>query len=167
MPCDEGVRESAFCLFWLESLSPMVPKQQSKSSVSVPMDRRAEALAVLYEISRTLASGWEMAPMIAQVLALLDRRLPSGMACSFFSIHRQMTCDRGWHGLTQEERARGRYRIGGALPARCSKMENALLIPDLSGAAIFKSHDPAGFFKEVISMLAVPVKFSEEKRSAS
>jgi len=111
----------------------MMTKQLSESSIPVPMDRQAEALAVLYEISRTLAGGWEMVPMIARVLALLDRRL--GLGHGMLILFDPQTDDLAIevaHGLTQEERARGRYQIGEGITGAVFKDGKPLLIPDLS-----------------------------------
>jgi Nif-specific regulatory protein len=141
----------------------MMIKHRSES-ISVPTDRQAEALAVLYEISRTLASGWEMAPMIAQVLALLDRRLGlgHGMLVLFDSQADQLAVEVA-HDLTQEERARGRYRIGEGITGAVFKEGKPLLIPDLSREPRFLNRTiRRDLSKEVVSMLAVPVKFSEE-----
>jgi Nif-specific regulatory protein len=142
----------------------MMTKQQSESSIPVPMERQAEALAVLYEISRTLAGGWEMVPMIARVLALLDRRL--GLGHGMLILFDPQTDDLAIevaHGLTQEERARGRYQIGEGITGAVFKDGKPLLIPDLSREPRFLNRTiQRDLSKEVISMLAVPVKFSEE-----
>src|SRR6185295_19690312 len=91
----------------------MTIKHQSEPPAPVPMDRQAEALAVLYEISRTLAGGWEMVPMIARGLALIDRRLAlgHGMLVLFDPQTDELAIEVA-HGFTREELARGRYRIG-------------------------------------------------------
>ena len=126
--------------------------------------QQAEELAVLYEISKTLATGHAMEPMITQILSVLDARLglENGMLV-LLDPHTNELAIEVAHGLTEAERARGRYRIGEGITGAVFKEGAPLLIPDLSKEPRFLNRalqrDLSG---AELAMLAVPVKIHEE-----
>jgi Nif-specific regulatory protein len=159
---DNGVRNGRRLCFGL--MEQVMRGSQSKSLHQQPADRHAEELALLYEVSKTLATGREMAPMLAQVLALLETRLGlgHGMLVLLDPQTDELVIDVA-HGFTEEERARGRYRVGEGITGAVFESGAPRLIPDLSTEpkflhrAIRRDLSGAG-----LSMLAVPVKINAE-----
>jgi Nif-specific regulatory protein len=142
----------------------MMIKRQSTPPPSSSHNRQVEELAVLYEIGKTLATGDQMGPMLERVLALLDERLQlrRGTLVLFEPQTDQLVIDVA-HGLTEAERARGRYAIGEGVTGAVFQQGAPLLIPDLAREPRFLNRafrrDLSG---KVLAMLAVPVRIGGE-----
>jgi len=141
------------------------PLQSTKATQATQADERhAEELAILYEISRTLATGREMASMIAHVLGVLHARLrlDHGMLVLLDPQTNDLAIEEA-HGLTEEERARGRFRIGEGVTGAVFKDGRPLLVADLAREPRFLHRsvrrDLSG---RTVALLAVPVRLHEE-----
>ncbi|HTP40946.1 MAG TPA: sigma 54-interacting transcriptional regulator [Nitrospiria bacterium] len=126
-------------------------------------DRHAEELAILYEISKTLATGTAMEPMIAHVLAVLHARLhlDHGMLVLHDPQTNELAIEVA-HGLTEEERARGRYQIGEGVTGAVYKAGKPLLIADLAKEPRFLNRSVRrNLSGRTVALLAVPVRLYE------
>ncbi|MEW6325265.1 MAG: sigma 54-interacting transcriptional regulator [Nitrospirota bacterium] len=125
---------------------------------------RDDELAVLYDISRTLATNRPMELMIAQVLSLLEARLGlgHGMLALFDPATAELVIEVA-HGLTNAEQARGRYAVGEGITGAVFQRGVPLLIPDLAKEPRFLNRalqrDLSG---RALAMLAAPVKINDE-----
>ncbi|MBI3620782.1 MAG: sigma 54-interacting transcriptional regulator [Nitrospirae bacterium] len=127
-------------------------------------ERHAEELAILYEISKTLATGREMASMITHVLAVLHARLhlDHGTLVLLDPQTNELAIEVA-HGLTEEERTRGRFRIGEGVTGAVFKEGKPLLIPDLSREPRFLHRSiRRNLSGRTVALLAVPVRLHEE-----
>jgi len=126
--------------------------------------RHAEELAILYEISKTLATGKAMEPMIAHVLAVLHARLrlDHGMLVLLDPQTNELAIEVA-HGLTEEERVRGRFRIGEGVTGAVFKEGKPLLIADLAKEPRFLHRSiRRNLSGRTVALLAVPVRLHEE-----
>jgi Nif-specific regulatory protein len=126
-------------------------------------ERHTEELAILYEISKTLATGKAMEPMITHVLAVLHTRLhlDHGMLVLLDPQTNELAIEVA-HGLTEEERVRGRFRIGEGVTGAVFKDGKPLLIADLAKEPRFLHRSIRRNLSRRISLLAVPVRLHEE-----
>ncbi len=127
-------------------------------------ERHNEELAILYEISKTLATGREMSSMIAHVLAVLHARLRlgHGMLVLLDPQTNELAIEVA-HGLTEEERARGRFRIGEGVTGAVFKDGKPLLIADLAREPRFLHRSiRRNLSGRTVALLAVPVRLHEE-----
>ena len=127
-------------------------------------ERHADELAILYEISRTLATGREMASMITHVLGVLHTRLQldHGMLVLLDPQTNELAIEVA-HGLTEEERTRGRFRIGEGVTGAVFKEGRPLLIADLSREPRFLNRSiRRNLSARTVALLAVPVRLHEE-----
>jgi Nif-specific regulatory protein len=137
---------------------------QSSPHTMQPDARHAEELAILYEISKTLATGTAMEPMIAHVLAVLQTRLhlDHGMLVLHDPQTNELAIEVA-HGLTEEERARGRFQIGEGVTGAVYKEGKPLLIADLAKEPRFLNRSVRrNLSGRAVALLAVPVRLYEE-----
>ncbi len=119
------------------------------------------ALNVLYNIARVLSAGGDLAQVMSQVLAILEKH--AGMNRGMISIlkpgNTELAVDVA-HGLTEEEKRRGTYRLGEGITGKVVAHGKPMVIPKLSAETEFLDRTGARekVRKEDLSFLCVPIK---------
>jgi Nif-specific regulatory protein len=97
------------------------------------IQRELEELYLLFDIARTLDTHVELKEALDPVLGILERRagLSRGMVTLLDRSAGVLKIE-GAHGLSPEEKERGRYRLGEGLIGRVFESGMPLRVPDLS-----------------------------------
>ena len=120
-----------------------------------------DALTVLYQIARVLASGGPLDNVLSQVLEVLANR--AGMARGMVSIVNplsdEVTVDVA-HGLSESARRKGRYRPGEGITGRVVATGRPVAVPRLSEEPLFLDRTGARHRLQLdaLAFLCVPIR---------
>ncbi|HEY4484861.1 MAG TPA: nif-specific transcriptional activator NifA [Nitrospiria bacterium] len=122
-------------------------------------------LTALYEISRALALSLDLQETAAKVLEILATVLD--MRRGTLTLQDPETGELAIetaHGLTNEEMARGRFKIGEGVTGRVFERGEPMIVPDLGREPLFLNRTGArgDLAKERIAFLCMPVKTQGE-----
>ncbi|HXL73904.1 MAG TPA: GAF domain-containing protein, partial [bacterium] len=100
--------------------------------------RKIEELTVLYEISQALASNLDLGTVSNQVLEILAKKLEMnrGTVTVLDEKTGQLSIEAA-HGLTKEEIARGKYKIGEGVTGKVVERGEPMIIPDIGKEPLF------------------------------
>ncbi len=124
--------------------------------------KQAELIALL-EISKVLNSSFNLIENLHQALNLLSYHLDMrrGTVTLFDKAAGELRIVAA-SGLTQEQMARGRYKIGEGIVGRVFEMGEPIIIPNIGKEPLFLNRTGARIDKNNISFLCVPIKLNEE-----
>jgi len=130
-----------------------------------PWSQKILELTALYEISKVLASSLDLKTTTHQLMEILSQVL--GMRRGTLTLLNQ---ERGElaievaHGLTPEEIARGRYKIGEGITGKVMETGEPIIVPDVGKEPLFlnRTHARGDITKQNISFICVPVKVKGE-----
>src|ERR1051325_4958996 len=100
--------------------------------------RSVEELTALFEISKTLASSLDLQESASQVLATLNAQLAMkrGTIALMDPASGELAI-RVSYGLSHDEQAKGRYRIGEGITGKVFETGEPIVVPDLLSDARF------------------------------
>lgn len=127
--------------------------------------RKIQELTALYEITHSMASILEFKSVLNQVLETLANYLD--MNRGTVSILDQKTGQLGIeaaHGLTKEEIARGKYKIGEGVTGKVMERGEPMIIPDIGKEPLFlnRTKSRGDVKRQNISFICIPIKLKGE-----
>src|SRR5580658_1585271 len=127
--------------------------------------RKIEELTVLYEISQALASNLDLSTVSNQVLEILAKKLE--MNRGTITILDEKTGHlsiEAAHGLTKEEIARGKYKIGEGVTGKVVEKGQPMIIPDIGKEPLFlnRTRSRGDVRRQNIAFICIPIKLKGE-----
>jgi Nif-specific regulatory protein len=123
--------------------------------------RKIAELTALYEISRTLASSMDLQETSRKILEILVSVLDMrrGTLTLLDPETGELVIETA-HGLTAEEIARGRFKIGEGVTGRVFEKGEPMIVPDVGREPLFlnRTRSRGDLTKERIAFLCMPVK---------
>ena len=125
------------------------------------MDQKILELTALYEISKAFASSLDLKIASSKVMDILSSVL--GMRRGTLTLLHPETGElviEVAHGLTQEERKRGHYRVGEGVTGKVMATGEPMVVPDIGQEPLFLNRTGArgDIRHENIAFLCMPVK---------
>ncbi len=140
------------------------------ATVAMPSERRrpdqkAVGLSALYEVTKILAERVELTQSLLATLKILSSfmGMTKGMICVYDDTRRELGIEAAF-GLTEEERGRGRYRVGEGITGKVMKLGVPMVVPDLSREPYFLNKTRARAPRELhgIAFICLPIKIAGE-----
>lgn len=128
-----------------------------------PLERKNAELLALFEVSKVLTSSFELKKNLFQAMKLLSDYLD--MRRGTITLLDPKTGElriEVAYGLTEEQIAKGRYKIGEGIVGRVVEYGSPMVVPDIGKEPLFLNRTGARIEKDKISFLCVPIKFKEE-----
>ena len=127
--------------------------------------RKIQELTTLYEVSHAMAATLDVKAVLNQVLEILSRKLE--MNRGTFTLLDKATGHLGImaaHGLTKEEIARGKYKIGEGVTGKVVERGEPMIIPDIGKEPLFLNRTRArgDIKRQNVSFICVPIKVKGE-----
>ena len=96
-------------------------------------DQRTIGFSALYEVTKILSDQTDLAQGLTAILRILSvfMGMTKGTVC-FYDPTRRELCIEAAFGLTNEERRRGRHRIGEGITGKVMKQGLPMVVPDIS-----------------------------------
>ncbi|MFN3739356.1 MAG: nif-specific transcriptional activator NifA [Thermodesulfovibrionales bacterium] len=127
------------------------------------LERKNRELSALLEVSRILGSSFELERNLLQTMKVLSDYLE--MKRGTITILNQETGELRIavaYGLTREQIARGKYRIGEGIVGRVVETGMPMVVPDIGKEPLFLNRTRARINKDNISFLCVPIRLKNE-----
>lgn len=129
------------------------------------LSRKVSEMTALYEISNALASSLDLSETAGRILEILSKEL--GMRRGTLTVLDPDTRElviQAAHGLTQQERSRGRFKIGEGVTGRVFERGEPMIIPDLGKEPMFlnRTQSRGDLAKEKIAFICMPVNVQGE-----
>ncbi|HSG05285.1 MAG TPA: GAF domain-containing protein, partial [Nitrospiria bacterium] len=134
-------------------------KKEPKSS------QKLAELTALYEISSALASSRDPGESAKRILEILASSLAMRRGTlTFLDPDTGELVIETAHGLTKEEQARGRFKIGEGVTGRVFERGEPMIVPDLGQEPLFlnRTRSRGDLAKEKIAFICMPVKVRGE-----
>ena len=127
--------------------------------------RELKELSLLYEISSALGESFDLRTVLDHVLAMMAERME--MLRGTFTILNRKTGDiviEEAYGLTPDERAKGRYRVGEGVTGRVVETGLPAVVPNISNEPLFLDRTGSRKLleKHDIAFICVPIKIGSE-----
>ena len=127
------------------------------------LKRKNEELAALLDVSMILNSSFELEKNLLNAMKTLSEHLD--MQRGTITLFDRKTGELRIavaHGLTREQIARGKYRIGEGIVGRVVETGSPMVIPDLGKEPLFLNRTKARIEKDNVSFLCVPITIKDE-----
>lgn len=127
------------------------------------LERKNAELSVLLEVSKVLSSSFDLYDNLYQAMKLLSDYLD--MRRGTITLLDPTTGELKIavaYGLTPEQIARGRYKIGEGIVGRVVETGAPIIVPDIGKEPLFLNRTGARIEKDNISFLCVPIRFKSE-----
>ncbi len=134
-------------------------KKTEKSNVG-DLNHKILVLSTLYEISKTLGSSLDLRVTLHRIFEILSEKL--GMRRGTLTLldpeTRELAIEVA-HGLTFEEKRRGKYKIGEGITGKVMETGRPIAVPDVGKEPLFldRTRSRGNLKKENITFLCVPV----------
>lgn len=129
------------------------------------LTRKIEELTVLYEISQALAWNFDFRAVSNQILEILSKKLDMkrGTITVLDKKTGQLSIEAA-HGLTKEEIARGKYKIGEGVTGKVVEKGQPMIIPDIGKEPLFLNRTRArgDLNRQNVSFICVPIQMKGE-----
>ncbi len=131
--------------------------------------RDVNELALLFDISRLLDRSLDIREVAEELLEAMSQRM--GVAHATLTLLNRQTGEiyiEAAHGLTAEQRERGRYRPGEGVTGRVIQTGKPAVVPRISKEPLFMDKTGArrGITKDEISFICVPIRLGNESIGA-
>ena len=125
--------------------------------------RENRILSALLEVSRVLNSSFDLEKNLFKTMRVISDFLEMERGSVFLldRLSKELKIVAA-HGLTKEQMARGKYRIGEGIVGRVLEKATPLVIPNLGDEPLFLNKTGARIEKSGISFLCVPITFKGE-----
>ena len=135
------------------------------SGTQKQFSRKIQELTALYEISHAMASTLDFKSVLNQILEILSGKLE--MNRGTVTLLQKETNHLGIeaaHGLTKEEIARGKYKIGEGVTGKVVEKGEPMIIPDIGKEPLFLNRTRArgDLNRQNVSFVCVPIKVKGE-----
>ncbi|HOJ70702.1 MAG TPA: nif-specific transcriptional activator NifA [Syntrophorhabdaceae bacterium] len=127
------------------------------------LKRKNEELAALLDVSMILNSSFELEKNLLNAMKTLSEHLD--MQRGTITLFDRKTGELRIavaHGLTREQIARGKYRIGEGIVGRVVETGSPMVIPDLGKEPLFLNRTKARIEKDNVSFLCIPITIKDE-----
>ncbi len=127
--------------------------------------RKIQELSALYEITHKMASTLDFKSALNQVLETLSHLLDMNRGTvTILDKKTGQLSIKAAHGLTKEEVARGKYRIGEGVTGKVVEKGEPMFIPDIGKEPLFLNRTKArgDIKRQNISFFCVPIKVKGE-----
>ena len=134
-------------------------------SDKVRLDQKTVGFSALYEVTKILGDPTDLPQGLTAILRILNSFM--GMTKSAICLYDPKRRDLGIEaafGLTDEERRRGRYRLGEGITGKVMKLGIPMVVPDISKEPHFLNKTRARDARDLhgIAFLCVPIKINGE-----
>jgi len=127
------------------------------------LERKTKELTALFEISRIINSSFDFKNNLYKALKILSDILDMQRATITLYDEDTNTLQIAVaYGLTEEQIAKGKYRIGEGIVGRVFKTGESMIVPNIGKEPLFLNRTGARLQKDNISFLCVPLKIEEE-----
>jgi Nif-specific regulatory protein len=127
--------------------------------------RKIQELTTLYEVSHAMASSMDSRTVLNNILKILSEELEMnrGTVTLLDAKSGQLSIAAA-HGLTEEEIARGKYKIGEGVTGKVVERGEPMIVPDIGKEPLFLNRTKArsGFKRQNVSFVCVPIKAKGE-----
>ncbi len=134
-------------------------------SEKVRLDQKTVGFSALYEVTKILGDPIELPRGLTAILRILNSfmGMTKGAICLYDPQRRDLGIEAAF-GLTDEERHRGRYRLGEGITGKVMKLGIPMVVPDISKEPHFLNKTRARDTRDLhgIAFLCVPIKISGE-----
>ena len=123
-----------------------------------PRAEEADLLAI-YEISKVLSSSLDLQRTMREVVTILAGHLNGRAAVSLLQETGELQIFEA-SGLSAEEKARGRFKVGEGITGKIMKSGMPMVVPDISIEPLFLHRTGAhhGRADEVVAFIGVPIQ---------
>lgn len=120
-------------------------------------------LSALFEVSKVINSSFDLKKNLSRVMNVLGDCLEMERGSVFLLDHvtKELKIVAA-HGLTKEQIARGKYRIGEGIVGRVLERHSPMVIPNIGEEPLFLNKTGSRVGKNGISFLCVPITFKGE-----
>ncbi|PMP69077.1 MAG: sigma-54-dependent Fis family transcriptional regulator [Thermodesulfobacterium geofontis] len=134
-----------------------------KESSYVQLERKTKELTALFEISKILNSSFEIKTNLYKALRVLSDILEMQRATiTLYDPDTNTLQIVVAYGLTEEQIARGKYKIGEGIVGRVFQIGEPMIVPNIGKEPLFLNRTGARLQKDNISFLCVPLKIEDE-----
>jgi Nif-specific regulatory protein len=127
----------------------------------LPREQDHDTISLLAEVSRTISNKEDISKVLRLVLFIMSEHL--NMLRGMITILNRETGEiviNESFGLTQEERERGRYRIGEGITGQVVKTGKTVVVPNINDEPLFldRTRSRAKSKKEGLCFICIPIK---------
>jgi len=127
------------------------------------LERKTKELTVLFEISKILNSSFDLKNNLYRALKVLSDILDMQRATiTLYDTDTNTLQIAVAYGLTEEQIAKGKYRVGEGIVGRVFQTGEPIIVPNIGKEPLFLNRTGARLQKDNISFLCVPLKIEEE-----
>ena len=116
-------------------------------------------LLTIYEISKVLSSSLDLQRTMREVVTILAGHLNGRAVVSLMQESGELQIFEA-SGLTAEEKARGRFKVGEGITGKIMKSGIPMVVPDISLEPLFlhRTGAPQALGDEVVAFIGVPIQ---------
>ncbi len=131
--------------------------------MSKSLIRENRILSALLEVSKVINSSFDLEKNLSRVMHVLGDFLEMERGSVFLLEHvtKELKIVAA-HGLTKEQIARGKYKIGEGIVGRALERNSPMVIPNVGEEPLFLNKTGSRVGKSGISFLCVPITFKGE-----
>ncbi|MDH5202564.1 MAG: sigma 54-interacting transcriptional regulator [Nitrospirota bacterium] len=131
------------------------------------LERENRILSALLEVSKVLNSSFDLEKNLSRTMSVLGDFLEMERGSVFLLDHKTKELRIvAAHGLTKEQIARGKYRIGEGIVGRVLEKSSPMVIPNVEEEPLFLNKTGSRMKRDGISFLCVPIAFKGESIGA-
>ena len=131
--------------------------------MSKSLIRENRILSALLEVSKVLNASFDLEKNFSRVMHVLGDFLEMERGSVFLLDHATKELKIvSAHGLTKEQIARGKYRIGEGIVGRVLERNSPMVIRNVGEEPLFLNKTGSRVWKDGISFLCVPITFKGE-----
>ncbi|MBM2837035.1 MAG: transcriptional regulator [candidate division NC10 bacterium] len=134
-------------------------------SERVRLDQKTVGFSALYEVTKILGDPIDLPQGLSAILRILNSfmGMTKGTICLYDQKRRDLAIEAAF-GLTDEERHRGRYRIGEGITGKVMKLGSPMVVPDISKEPHFLNKTRAREARDLhgIAFICLPIKIAGE-----
>jgi len=131
----------------------------------VRLDQKTVGFSALYEVTKILGERLDLPEGLSGILRILNSfmGMTKGAICLYDRKRGELGIEAAF-GLTDEERHRGRYRIGEGITGKVMKLGVPMVVPDISKEPHFLNKTRAREARDLhgIAFICLPIKIAGE-----
>ncbi len=127
------------------------------------LERKNAELRALFEVSKVLSSSFDIHANLYRAMKILSDYLDLRRGTiTLLDLKTGELRIEVAYGLTPEQIAKGRYKIGEGIVGKVVEMGEPMVVPDIGKEPLFLNRTGARIEKDNISFLCVPIRFKQE-----
>jgi Nif-specific regulatory protein len=131
----------------------------------IRLDQKTVGFSALYEVTKILGERIDLPQGLSGILRILNSfmGMTKGAICLYDRKRGELGIEAAF-GLTDEERHRGRYRIGEGITGKVMKLGVPMVVPDISKEPHFLNKTRAREARDLhgIAFICLPIKIAGE-----